>query len=32
MDWVFEDAVDAPAELVEEVIATTAAILGGRRG
>jgi dihydrofolate reductase len=32
MDWVFEYADDVPAELVDEVIATTGAILGGRRG
>lgn len=32
MDWVFEYADDVPAALVDEVIATTGAILGGRRG
>jgi dihydrofolate reductase len=32
MDWVFEYAADVPAALVDEVIATTGAILGGRRG
>lgn len=32
MDWVFEHAGDVPAELVDDVIATTGAILGGRRG
>jgi dihydrofolate reductase len=32
MDWVFEHAGDVPAALVDEVIATTGAILGGRRG
>src|SRR5437764_4122533 len=32
MDWVFEYAEDVPAELVDESIATTGAILGGRRG
>src|SRR6266508_2321317 len=32
MDWVFEYSGDVPAELVDEVIATTGAILGGRRG
>ena len=32
MDWVFEYAGDVPAELVDETIATTGAILGGRRG
>src|SRR5438270_3820605 len=32
MDWVFEHAGDVPAALVDEVIATTGAILAGRRG
>src|SRR5436309_15372742 len=32
MDWVFEHAADVPAQLVDGVIATTGAILGGRRG
>jgi dihydrofolate reductase len=32
MDWVFEHAAEVPAALVDEVIATTGAILGGRRG
>ena len=32
MDWVFEHAEDVPAELIDEVIATTGAILSGRRG
>src|SRR5438067_5495828 len=32
MDWVFEHAADVPAALIDEVIATTGAILGGRRG
>src|SRR5919201_4401362 len=32
MDLVFEYAADVPAALVDEVIATTGAILGGRRG
>ena len=32
MDWVFEHAADVPAALVDELIATTGAILGGRRG
>jgi dihydrofolate reductase len=32
MDWVFEYAHDVPAALVDEVIVTTGAILGGRRG
>ncbi|MFZ0043131.1 MAG: dihydrofolate reductase family protein [Solirubrobacteraceae bacterium] len=32
MDWVFDHAGDAPAELVDETITTTGAILGGRRG
>jgi dihydrofolate reductase len=32
MDWVFEHAGDVPAQLVDEVIASTGAILGGRRG
>ena len=32
MDWVFEHAADVPAALVDDVIATTGAILGGRRG
>jgi hypothetical protein len=32
MDWVFEHAGEVPAPLIEEVIATTGAILGGRRG
>jgi dihydrofolate reductase len=32
MDWVFDYAGDVPSELVDEVIATTGAILGGRRG
>jgi dihydrofolate reductase len=32
MDWVFEHAADVPAGLIDEVIATTGAILGGRRG
>jgi dihydrofolate reductase len=32
MDWIFEYADDAPSALVDEVIATTGAILAGRRG
>ena len=32
MGWVFEHAVDVPAALVDDVIATTGAVLGGRRG
>ena len=32
MDWVFEYAGDVPADLINEVIASTGAILGGRRG
>jgi dihydrofolate reductase len=32
MDWVFEYARDVPPALVDETIATTGAILGGRRG
>src|ERR687887_325428 len=32
MDWVFEHAGDVPSALVDQVIATTGAILGGRRG
>src|SRR3954471_7155728 len=32
MDWVFEHADDVPAAIVDEAIATTGAILGGRRG
>src|SRR5437764_14704608 len=32
VDWVFEHAADVPAALIDEVIATTGAILGGRRG
>lgn len=32
MDWVLEHAGDVPGALIEEVIETTGAILGGRRG
>jgi dihydrofolate reductase len=32
MGWVFDYAGDFPGSLVDEVIATTGAILGGRRG
>jgi dihydrofolate reductase len=32
MDWVFEYAGDVPSELIDHVIGTTGAILGGRRG
>jgi dihydrofolate reductase len=32
MDWVFEHAADVPPGLVEESIASTGAVLGGRRG
>ena len=32
MDWVFDYAGDVPASVVDEMIATTGAILGGRRG
>ena len=32
MDWVFDYAGDVPAAMIDEVIATTGAILGGRRG
>src|SRR2546421_4756153 len=32
MGWVFEHAVDVPVALVDDVIATTGAVLGGRRG
>jgi hypothetical protein len=32
MDWMFDHAGDVPDTLVEEVIASTGAILGGRRG
>lgn len=32
MDWVFDYAGDVPAGLIDEVIATTGAILGGRHG
>jgi len=31
MDWVFEYAGDAPADVVDEMIETTGAILAGRR-
>jgi len=32
MDWVFEHAGDVPSALIDDVIGTTGAILGGRRG
>jgi dihydrofolate reductase len=32
MDWVFEHAGDVPRKLIDEVIESTGAILGGRRG
>jgi hypothetical protein len=32
MDGVFEHASDVPGALIDDVIATTGAILGGRRG
>lgn len=32
MDWVFAHAGEVPSALVEEVIARTGALLGGRRG
>jgi hypothetical protein len=31
MDWVFEHSADVPPGLVEESIASTGAVLGGRR-
>lgn len=32
MDWVFEYSADVPRGLIDDVIATTGAVLGGRRG